>query len=172
MGKKLALAGLKFGKLLVIKESHSQNNKVHWLCKCDCGGFSTPSGTDIKNGYIKTCGCSWVESARKNGKLADGTANIKHGLHGIPEYFVWKTMKQRCSNKNNRSYPDYGGRGITVCDRWKDSFENFFKDMGERPSKRHSIDRMDNDKGYEPSNCKWSTDVEQASNRRKRRTNV
>lgn len=89
----------------------------------------------------------------------------KHGKRGEPEWQIWSQMKQRCSNPNNKQYKNYGARGITVCDRWKDSFANFYEDMGKRPD-NHSIDRIDNDKGYSPDNCKWIPNEEQSKNRR------
>ncbi len=167
MGKKLILTGMKFGKLLVIKEAGSVNNKIRWECICDCGKTHIANGSLLKTGKINTCGCSHIESARRNGKLADGTANIVHGLSKIPEYFVWKTMKQRCSNKNSQEYFRYGAKGVAVCERWANSFENFIKDMGRRPSDNHSIDRINPFGNYEPSNCRWATAYEQTHNRRK-----
>lgn len=89
----------------------------------------------------------------------------KHGLTKIPEYKVWKSMKYRCSNPNLNNYKDYGGRGIKVCDRWL-SFTNFIEDMGRRPSNKHSIERVNNDGNYEPSNCEWATTDKQSANKR------
>jgi len=89
-----------------------------------------------------------------------------HGMAGTPEYKAWKAMKQRCFNPNNKRYSDYGGRGIGVCDRWKNSFQNFLADMGSRPTAKHSLDRINNDGDYCFDNCKWSTKAEQANNRR------
>jgi hypothetical protein len=90
-------------------------------------------------------------------------------MTGSPEYFAWSAMKQRCYNSSNVSYKDYGGRGITVCNRWLNSFENFYQDMGQRPSPDHSIDRKENDKGYYKDNCRWTTWEEQANNKRSNR---
>ena len=89
-----------------------------------------------------------------------------HGMRHTPEYEIWKSMKQRCYNPKNKRYSDWGGRGIKMCDRWKNSFKNFIEDMGKRPPDKHSIDRIDNDKDYCPENCKWATLDEQVNNAR------
>jgi len=95
--------------------------------------------------------------------------NYSHGLSGTPEYKAWKAMKDRCFNPNNQYYSNYGGRGISVCDRWKNSFQNFFLDMGSRPTAKHSLDRIDNNADYFPKNCRWTTRVEQENNKRSNR---
>jgi len=95
-----------------------------------------------------------------------GTPNELHGKHDTSEYRIWRHIKDRCLNPKNRRYSDYGGRGITVCDAWQHSFSAFLEDVGERPSNKHSIDRVDNDKGYSKENCRWATDQEQNLNKR------
>ena len=91
---------------------------------------------------------------------------ITHGMSGTPEYLAWQSMKRRCFNSNHKDYPDWGGRGITVCDRWLNSFENFLADMGSRPTAKHSLDRIDNDSDYSVENCRWATEAEQQNNKR------
>lgn len=165
MGKKLDLRGKKFGRLVVVERSHQDNhNKYHWRCNCDCGKETLVVTGQLINGRTKSCGCLHKEVVSKT--------FTTHGLSKIPEFDVWAALIQRCTNKNNKKYSDYGGRGITVCDRWINSFEAFYHDMGPRPSPDLSIDRMDNDRGYYPENCKWATDKEQAMNKRVRKSSV
>ena len=151
------IVGKKYNKLTVImKTGRNKRGKTLYLCRCDCGEEPIIVGSKIKNGATKSCGCA---------KLGHGQA--LEG--GTSEYNIWRSMKQRCSNSKDKSYPRYGGRGIKVCKRWTNSFENFIKDVGERPTSEHSIDRKKNDGNYEPTNCKWSTRKEQANNTRTNR---
>ena len=152
MGKKVGLLGQRFGKLLVI--SNAGRNKwgnIFWNCICDCGSKIVVPGASLSKGSKKGCGCE-----RKT---------------GTPEYVTWRSMRQRCLNSNDPSYKSYGGRGITICERWK-SFESFFTDMGKKPRKELTIERINNDLGYMPSNCKWATRTEQVRNRRIQKNNT
>ena len=137
MRKYTDVAGQRFGRLLALR--HLGEGK--WLCQCDCGKQSTPSVTALKKGMTQSCGCYHQER------------RVKHGFYKDRQYRVWLSMRQRCENPNDRSYKNYGGRGITVCERWQE-FVNFLADMGPRP-KGFDIDRIDNSRGYEPGNCRW-----------------
>ena len=154
------IQGKIFGRLTVVQFHELRKNRAYWFCKCDCGNIAIVSGNKLLVGRTLSCGCYGKEVLIKS--------VTTHGLSDkIPEYRCWNGIKDRCYNINSESYNYYGGRGITVCDRWINSFENFLEDMGRKPSKLHSIDRIDNDGNYEISNCKWSTKSEQVRNRRK-----
>lgn len=161
MAYRVELIGRRFGRLVVLKKAPSRNHFNYWECVCDCGGTKTARGGDLKNGKTKSCGCIQHEGNR-----------IKHGYskkkNTKGEYRVWLGLKGRCLRTTNPKYPDYGGRGIKVCDRWlgKTGFQNFLSDMGERPSPNHSIDRINNDGNYEPNNCRWATSSQQSKNKR------
>lgn len=156
MVKALELAGQKFGRLMVIDQSQVRalNGSIQWNCLCDCGNKVTARSDHLYSEYTLSCGCLRKEKT------------ATHGMTNTSEYNIWKTMIQRCTNINNQSYPDYGSRGITVCDRWLNSFQAFYEDMGPRPSFDHSMERRENDKGYYKENCYWATRVQQANNRR------
>ena len=158
--KKLDLLNQKFGRLTVIKEAgKDKNGRVRWKCLCDCGKITIVRRSSLQSGDTKSCGCLRAEKTRKR--------LIKHEMCATPTYKSWECLKQRCNNKKDSAYKDYGGRGIKVCKQWLD-FENFLADMGEKPE-RLTIERRDNGKGYAPDNCYWATYKEQNRNRRDNR---
>lgn len=145
------------GHLTIIADDGIKNHKRRYLCRCVCGTVKSVLMNNLRRGLVRSCGC--IRCPRKNG----------HGMSkNLPEYFVWKSMRARCNNPNNRDYALYGGRGIAVCPAW-DSFQKFLSDMGRRPSSKHSIDRIDSNGNYEPSNCRWATDTQQRRNKRNNR---
>lgn len=155
----LKLENRRFGRLLVIKRDGSIRSSAAWSCLCDCGKIARVISTSLVHGVIQSCGCYGIE-------CRDGRNTRKHGKSKTKEYSVWKGIKKRCYSKLDRNYKNYGARGISVCDEWINSFDKFFSDMGKCPTSKHSIDRLDVNGNYEPSNCKWSTNKEQCQNKR------
>ena len=157
-GQIVSMTGRRFGRWQVVSFSHLGSGGARWLCLCDCGTSMVVNGSNLRRGLTKSCGCLKVETA--------GVQSRTHGKSNAPEYRSRAAMIQRCSNPENIGFDLSGGRGVAVCERWLESFENFYADMGPKPSPQHSIDRIDPDGIYEPSNCRWATPLEQRHNRR------
>lgn len=147
------LAGKIFCRLTVQSEWVRRGKYIYWLCRCSCGSKKFVRAGHLVRWRVLSCGCWRIQS------------RFKHGKHGTPEYYIWNAMKQRCSNPKDKAYRNYGGRGISVCDKWL-KFEGFIEDMGNRPHKALTIERVNNDLGYCPENCKWDTRTAQNLNRR------
>jgi hypothetical protein len=155
------LESKRFGKLVALYSLEKKYfGNLIWMCKCDCGNEVEIPSNRLMKGDTKSCGCLRKETAKDQ-----AVKNKKHGYCASRTYKSWQSMKARCMNPTSPDYEEYGGRGITVCDRWKNSFENFLTDMGERP-KGMTLDRKENDRGYFKNNCRWATPTQQQHNRR------
>lgn len=159
------ISGQKFGRLTAVSIVKRGGKCIYWKCKCDCGKVVVLPALRFKYGNTRSCGCyrkEWmVNKFTKHGHAPASGAS--------PEYGAWAGMKKRCTNPKTKFFRTYGGRGIKVCKKWINSFPNFLKDMGRKPSEKHSIERINNDGNYEPSNCRWAVDVEQCNNKRTNR---
>lgn len=153
------LTDKKFERWTVLRRAENSGKEPRWLCECDCGQRKTVEGRNLRNGRSGSCGCLMREL---------NSSRAIHGLKGTLEYNRWCNMRDRCNNPNNHAFADYGGRGITICEQW-DDVQTFLNDMGLCPE-GHSLERINNDAGYHPSNCKWATRKEQAQNKRNSQT--
>lgn len=152
----LGSVGERYGRWTVLDVALGEDGKGRYVVRCDCGTERSVSGYTIRSGRSRSCGCLQRELAAERGRT--------HGLTGSPEYVSWSSMKARCLNPKNDNYSRYGGRGITVCNEWRDSFEAFLAAVGPKPSPHHTLDRIDVDGNYEPGNVRWATPAEQRAN--------
>lgn len=160
--RSIHMAGQRFGALTAIEVvGRKSNGNLVWRLLCDCGTQCEIDGYDVRRGRRTSCQDCGAERLR--------LASVTHGMSNSCEFSTWTDIQTRCSNENAKSFADYGGRGIKVCSRWLESFDNFFADMGPRPSANHSIERDDVNGDYEPGNCRWATAQEQARNKRNNR---
>lgn len=171
--KTIDLTGQKFGRLTVIERAGStKHGAAKWMCECDCGNKKAVIGDELRKGNTTSCGCYAKEVAKETATHFIAGKNKTHGITMSPIYREWTSMKQRCYNTKNKSFKNYGGRNIKVCDRWVNSFDAFYKDVSKLPNfgnHGYSLNRIDNNGDYEPNNVEWADAVTQANNRRSSR---
>lgn len=149
----------RFGRLLVVKKAYAQNKKLYWECICDCGKTVFVNTSNLKTNRTQSCGCLKIDVLLQRSR--------KHNQRHTKLYEVWKSIKQRCLNPKNKAYHNYGGRGITICDEWANDFNSFYEWSMENSYKEGlTIDRINNNGNYEPSNCRWTTKIVQCNNTR------
>lgn len=155
------LTGKRFGQLTVLSRALDKRRGCpRWLCRCDCGRETTVAGSSLRDGVTHSCGCLAAQFVSMRA--------AKHRAVGTPEYEAWHSIKQRCFNPNHKAWKNYGGRGITVCGKWADSFEVFFADVGPKPNPNATLDRIDNEGDYRPGNVRWASwQIQNRTQRRK-----
>lgn len=163
------LTGQRFGRATVVERVASNRHwHTRWRMRCDCGTEFLADTSNLRRGRTQSCGCHRLGRPHERHGHAAGNGQPRSQHRGSPEYRVWRNMRDRCLNPNDTAYPEYGGRGIRICERWS-SFQAFLADMGPRPSLRHSIEREDVHGNYEPGNCRWAIQKEQMRNTRRSR---
>jgi len=170
MPKIIDLKGETFSRLFVVRQAgtNPKSKEKLWRCQCSCGKFITATSRNLRTGITRSCGCLQRELAAQR--------RLRHGQcrrnKRTAEYGIWRALNDRCYNSKHISYKYYGALGVTVCKRWREDFEAFFKDVGPRPSTKHSIDRKEPNGNYTPKNCRWATATEQRLNQRRMRNSA
>jgi len=158
------MIGQRIGRLVVIERAaNADGGRAQWRCRCDCGNETVQPGKVLRKAIVRSCGC-----LRRETTTTMGLATRKHGqaVNPTPEYRAWRSAIDRCHNPESRNFKNYGARGIAVCPEWRGSFEAFFAHLGVKPTPKHTLERVDNHRGYEPGNVRWATYREQGNNRR------
>lgn len=156
----VGLIGMRYERLVVLRRDlESSRGQRRWVCQCDCGNLTSAITAELNRGNVRSCGCLMVD-------LGKSRRRYDQPMNEMSEYHSWRSMIKRCLDPNSIGYENYGGRGITVNPEWLETFDNFYRDMGPKPTPEHSIERKDSDGNYVPDNCRWATAAEQGNNKR------